>query len=291
MRSGPDDASHERPYPFDPSARPDERAIERHGPSHARPRANPARRAARMQPSEICFEVGLRRAHVVPVGAANEGTKDGAACKGGDKYSIDQSAARRKTIAQTRSHHVDAEELAALLLQSKSVLAHAHDAARRVEPYRSLSSRERLHSERRLRHVSGVKAHEGTHVQPSDHVGVPNEDISFTQKGASMSKSPGRSEKLGLVRQGDIARLRMDECAQIVGSVVCIDHHTFEARIAQSAEHVCENGPIADGNERFRATSAHGAKPCAQSGRENHCRKGERHTPRVAAKLVAVLEA
>jgi hypothetical protein len=130
MRSWPNHASHERPDPVDPRARPDERAIERHGRSHVRPRANPGRRTAQTQPREIRFEVGLRRADVVPFGAANECAKDGAARKGGYEDTIDQPAPRGKTIAQTRSHHMDAEELAAILLWSKSVLAQAHDASR-----------------------------------------------------------------------------------------------------------------------------------------------------------------
>jgi hypothetical protein len=227
----------------------------------------------------------------VPFVAANECTKDRAARKGGYEDTIDQPAARGQTIAQTRSHHVNAEELAAILLWSKSLLAQAHDASRRVEPYRSLSSRARLHGERRLGHVSGVKTDQGMHVQPSDHVGVPNENVSLSQETASIGKSPRRSEKLGFVRYGDVAGLCADECAHIVGSVVCIDHHSFEPGIAQSAEHVRENGPIANGNERFGAPSAHGAKPRAQSRRENHCGKREGHASKVAAKLVEVLEA
>jgi hypothetical protein len=69
---------------------------------------------------------------------------------------------------------VDTEEFAAVVLRSKSVLAQAHDPSRRIEPYRSVPLRERLHDESRLGHVSGVKRGQRLHVQRSDHIGIPN---------------------------------------------------------------------------------------------------------------------
>jgi hypothetical protein len=50
--------------------------------------------------------------------------------------------------------------------------------------------------------------------------------------------------------------LRANECTHIVGTVVRIYDQAFEAGFAQAVEHMRKNGPITDGNERFRATRA-----------------------------------
>jgi hypothetical protein len=71
-----------------------------------------------------------------------------------------------------------------------------------------------------------------------------------------VSKSSRGSEKLWFVRHGDLPWLRANECTYIVGTMVRIYDQAFEPGFAQAVEHMRENGPITDGNERFGATRA-----------------------------------